>query len=135
MPARVTVDTRQFHEDLEKAREAKDARMQAIFHRVGGRTVQLHRSFTAQLRKDGRRKHPGGWADRTGTLADSYDYQVDRDTGVWRLVFFNTARHAHLIEARDGLFVVRGTADPGGPIQQAFQQAVREMAPEWEIAP
>lgn len=123
--------------DLKRAIEAHareaDPKIGEILEVVGARTVEFLRSYTGERNKKGRRVHPGGWADRTHNLEQSYDYEVQRETGGWVLIVFNTARHAHLVEAR-GMFVVRGIEEAGGPIHQALVRAVREVAPDWKVA-
>jgi len=127
----LTIDASELLNDLALA---ESRILGALLERVGERTVELLQSYTGGTKKDGRRIHPGAWADRTGNLADHYGYQVDHDTGVWRLVIYNSAKHAHLLEALDGYFVVRGIMDKGGPVWDALTQAVRELAPEWRVA-
>lgn len=129
MPTRVTFDA----SDLEARLQEELESMAMVLDRVGERTVELLQSYVGGRTRDGRLKHPGGWADRTGGLADSYDYEVTSDGGRWRLTILNTARHAGLVEALDGYFVVRGITEPGGPVQTALAQAVQELAPGWSV--
>lgn len=114
---------------------AKDAdpKIGEILDLVGARTVDFLRSYTGDRNKKGRRVHPGGWADRTHNLERSFFYEVHREPDGWVLIVGNTARHAHLVEAR-GMFVVRGIEEAGGPIHQALVRAVREIAPDWKMA-
>lgn len=76
--------------------------------------------------------HPGHWADRTRKLRDSYGYSVSRVSRGWALIIYNQAPHAHLVEERDGFYVVRGVTAKGGPVDRALGQALRELAPEWK---
>lgn len=129
MPTRVTFDA----SDLEARLQEELESMAMVLDRVGERTVELLQSYVGGRTEDGRLKHPGGWADRSGELADSYDYEVTSDGGRWRLTILNAARHAQMVEALDGYFVVRGITEPGGPVQTALAQAVQELAPGWSV--
>lgn len=103
-----------------------------ILDLVGKTTIEFLRSYTGDRNKKGRRLHPGGWADRTHNLERSYFYEVQREQGGWVLIVGNTARHAHLVEAR-GMFVVRGIEEGGGPIHRALVRAVATIAPDWQV--
>lgn len=134
MKTTVTVDTQDLRQSFEKRKREREKQMLAVLERVGIRVVELLTSFTGEKNKRGRRTHPGGWADRTFKLATSFGYEVKRTGSGWILTILNDAPHAHLIEAINGMYVVRGVADPGGPVQQALIQAVGEIAPEWRVA-
>lgn len=133
MPSGVKVDTHSIRRAKEALRRQRDKKIPEVLHRVGERTIEILRSFTGEKNDRGRRMHPGKWADRTGNLSRSYAYEVSRSGTTWRLTLLNTAPHAHLVEGLGGFFVVRGVADPGGPVSQALRQAVRELAPGWEV--
>lgn len=128
------LDTSGLRRTLERKAREWDPQIGAVLTLVGKRTVDLLRSYTGKRNKRGRTVHPGGWGDKTFTLRDSFFYEVVHERpGVWALVIGNTARHAHLVEAVDGIFVVRGIAEPGGPVDVALRQAVHEISPEWEV--
>ena len=127
-----TVDVPALRETLQEIAKDDWELVEEILERVGTRTVELLQSYTGEKKRDGRRMHPGGWADKTFNLMRGYRYEVMEQGSDWVLVIGNTARHAHLIEMRDGLFVVAGVTDPGGPVEEALQQAIRELAPGWK---
>lgn len=110
-----------------------DDRAFRLLDAAGARTVAFLRSLTAGVSRDGRRLHPGGWADRTGETADSFSYRIERRGPGWRLVIENDSRAAVELEEMDGIFVVSGVADPGGPVEQAMRAAVDEVAPGWVV--
>lgn len=122
-----------FEASRKKIREKQRAHVRQVLERVGALTVEFLQSFTGETKGRGRRMHPGRWADRSGNLSRGYGFQVLEDADSFILRIQNTAKHAHLIEARDGLFVVRGAAEPGGPVQEALRRAVRELGLDWEV--
>lgn len=77
--------------------------------------------------------HPGGWADITGDLMRKYKFRIELDGDAWRLLIINSSEHAVYVEARDGLFVVQGVTDPGGPVHKALQHAINKLAPGWKL--
>lgn len=126
------LDMSEMRQRLEARAKEGDKKLGQVLDEVGALTVAFLRSYTAEKNRAGRPKHPGGWADRTFKLRDSYFWEVQREPGHWVLLIGNTAPHAHLVEA-DGMFVVRGIAEPGGPVETALRQAVQELAPDWVV--
>lgn len=132
MPNRITIDQSDRRELVETRRRGREKEVRQLLERVGQRVVELLAGFMAERTRDGRRKHPGGWADRTGRMAESYEYEVERTSNGWSLTILNTAWYAAIVEAKEGLFVVRGVAEKGGPVHRAFREALRELAPHLE---
>ena len=79
------------------------------------------------------RRHPGGWGDITGALANAYAWKVERTSDGAMLTFENNMEYAVHLEARDGYFVLSGITDPGGPVEQELVRLVGQVAPEWEV--
>ena len=110
-----------------------------VLQMVGINTIAYLRSFTARRsppvrRGEGSRaQHPGGWADVTSNLANAYTWKVTRDEGGATLVLSNSMEYAAYLEARDGFFVLRGVAEPGGPVEQALKEAAAVVAPGWVV--
>jgi len=116
-----------------------------ICEAIGAETIAYLRSHTNEMRpparipytkvKTGiRRAHPGHWADRTGQLAASFDYDVSRpEPGVVLLTMRNVAEYAVYLEAHEGYWVLRGVTEPGGPVDKALRRAVERHAPGWEV--
>jgi hypothetical protein len=106
---------------------------------VGAEVIAYLRSLTGETRPPARsggvdrKAHPGGWADVTGMLANSYGFDVSRAGDGWVLRLFNTAEYAAELEARDGYFVLSGVTDPGGPIEQSLRRVVPQVAPGWVV--
>lgn len=129
----VNLDLASLRQTLEARTKEWDPKVGEILNRVGPRVVEILRSYTGEKNRRGRPVHPGGWGDKTFNLRDSYFWEVQREPGHWVLLVGNTAPHAHLIEAIDGMFVVRGITEPGGPVEAALRQAVQEIAPDWVV--
>lgn len=115
-------------------------RLVLMLESVGRETIAFLRSLTEETRpalrvgQPNRRAHPGGWADVTSQLANSYDFTVTREgTRGVVLTLLNSAEHAAYLEARDGYFVLRGVTEPGGPVDKAIRAAVRVVAPDWRV--
>ena len=132
MRVTVEVDERSLEEEVARIEQETAASIERVLDRVGKRTVEILQGYVGET-EDGRPAHPGGWGDRTGKLAAGYSYDVTRESDGWLFELRNTARHAHLIEALDGYFVVRGATEPGGPVWVALAQAVRELMPDWQV--
>lgn len=90
----------------------------------------LEAAIAAHEKKD-RPAHPGGWGDRTNRLREGYGFEVVAVTDGFALSIINAARHGHLVEALDGMFVVRGVTDRDGPVQRAIRQAMSEQRVTW----
>lgn len=74
--------------------------------------------------------HPGGWSDVEGDLRDKYYGRVEvSPNGGHRLVIGNRSEHAAYVEAMDGLFVVTGVFQPGGPVMRALNKYLKKHAP------
>lgn len=67
--------------------------------------------------------HPGGWADITEELKNSYVATVTRlGPADYVLSLDNTAPHAKFVEAKDGFFVVEGVFTPGGYVEHSIRK-------------
>ena len=133
MRPRVELDFASMKRRLEARVRDFSPTVEEILHLVGERTVEHLRSYTGEQNRRGRPLHPGGWADRTYRLRESFYSKVRKEDGALVLEIGNTAPHAHLVEARDGMFVVRGVAEPGGPVRRGLAKAVAELAPDWVV--
>lgn len=129
----VKLDLASLRQTLEARTKGAEPKLGEILERVGARVVELLRGYTGEKNRRGRPMHPGGWADKTFSLREGFYHKVRREGGGVVLEIGNDARHAHLVEALDGIFVVRGIAEPGGPVEAALRQAVQELAPEWVV--
>lgn len=141
--AGVKIDTRALEVRLRKLQRESEAQLVAVLHRVGQRTIEILQGYAFDMearpvkkgrkRLDTRPRHPGGWADKSGKLAESYGYEVVAVRNGVALTILNTDRKATLIEARDGYFVVSGVTEAGGPVDRALREAIAELAPGWEM--
>lgn len=129
------MEVRQAVRDLERPLFAK---LRVLLRRVGQRTVRYLRSYTGEYRpaaQEGdptRPEHPGGWADITGRLRKGYRQSVRqyRARGEIVLALKNDVWYAHILEVRDGFWVLQGVAEPGGPVEVAIRDAIAELAPD-----
>jgi len=101
-----------------------EAKARLIVESVGKETVAYLKSRTEQDR---------GWVNRSGELARSYRYSVAEVLGGAALTLYADADHAIYLEARDGLFVLNGITDRGGPIEQALREVCAAIAPEFTV--
>jgi hypothetical protein len=76
--------------------------------------------------------HPGGWADISTLLVNSYSGKVTEVPNGARLTLANTAEYAVYLEARDGFFVLSGVLEPGGEFERAMIEIIRAVAPGWK---
>lgn len=78
--------------------------------------------------------HPGGWADITGNLANSYDYRLIQFPWGFQLVFLNDADYAAYLDARVGYFVLEGVADSkDGKALVELERALNALLPDWDV--
>lgn len=113
----VRVDKSKFN----RLRESLDAAPRTILDQVGRETVAWLKDTVAG--------GIGGWQNRTGELRDSYGYRIEGG----RLVVFNDAGHAIHVEQMEGLFVLTGIDEPGGPMEQALKRAVQQHLPGFKV--
>lgn len=100
-------------------------RIRVVFEEVGTRMVAWLKSLSQEER---------GWANITGHLADSYrPPKVEQVTNGWRLTLANTAFYSVFLEARDGMMVLSGVTDPGGPFDQKLREVCADVAPDFII--
>lgn len=105
------------------------ANLLLLLDAVGLQVIAYLRSLTNVMRppvrsgEGPRPAHPGGWADVTSQLANSYGYEVNATAEATELVLFNTAEYAVHLENRDGYWVLSGVTDPGGPVVAAITTA------------
>ena len=113
--------------------ERESEKIGTVLEEVGRSVIQALKAYTGRT-EDGRVAHPGGWGDRTGKLAASYTYTVERlGGGGSRLTLANSAGHAVLLEAHDGYYVLRGIEEPGNPLDVAFRTSLARHLPGWEL--
>lgn len=75
-----------------------------------------------------------GWTARSASgLAESYSYKVRKIPGGARLMLRNSKFYGMILEQRDGLFVLTGVTDPGGPVEQKLAEVVAKIAPSMRI--
>jgi hypothetical protein len=128
-----------FPADSFELSDVQRAEMHEVLSEVGRRVVAYLRSLTNEMRppiRTGgatRAAHPGHWADVTGRLAAGYEWRVDDTPTGAQLLLFNEVEYAAYLEAHDGFFVLRGVADPGGPVEIAMREAVPQVVPGWEV--
>lgn len=102
-----------------------DDRIRIVFEAVGAEMFAWLKSLSKEER---------GWASITGHLADSYQPpKVEKIKDGWRLTLANTAYYSVFLEARDGMMVLSGVTDPGGPFEQKLREVCAEIAPEFII--
>lgn len=78
--------------------------------------------------------HPGGWGDISNDLVDKYFATVTLNPdGNWQLNVGNTSDHAVFVEAKDGLLVVRGLTEKGGPVAKAIYQANKQLGDRFKV--
>ena len=115
-----------------------EAKILLMLDEIGRTTVEYLRSITGEqappIYPGGsfRYAHPGHWADRSGLLAASYRYEVNR--AAFRLAIINDdpGGYGVYLERRVGFWVLTGVTDPGGPVEQALLQAMAVIAPDWK---
>lgn len=116
-----------------------DQKIRMLLEAIAIETIAYLRSLTTEMRppakpgEPSRFAHPGGWADVTGQLANSYGWAVRKAGIAWELELRNDAGHAIYLEEREGYFVLRGVTEPGGPVEQALRAVIARIAPDWEV--
>lgn len=158
-----------FLEAMDATEEHAQRNVLLLMEAIGLRTIAYLRSHTSTLRPPARasrgrragskmrRAHPGGWADVTSQLANSYGFEIraagqrvrwSRDTSAadgsvqpvsvvgniptnprppFELVLFNVAEYAIHLENRDGYFVISGVTQDGGPVQSALTKIAAQF--------
>lgn len=115
-------------------------KLRLLLDMVGRQTVDYLRSLTGEMRPPARRgganrqAHPGHWADVTGQLANSYEYDVEARADGATLTLRNGAEYAAELEAREGFFVLSGVTEPGGPVDTALRRVIPQVAPGWTVS-
>lgn len=82
-----------------------------------------------QITRADRPVHPGGWADISFDLMNSYAYEVTKLENGAELALLNTSDHAIFLELRNGYFVLSGITEAGGPVDLALRRAVAIFMP------
>jgi hypothetical protein len=106
---------------------------------VGHETIAFLRSYTEQrvppvrAHQAARRAHPGGWSDVTGNMVNAFAFEIQDGPEQLALIFTNSMEYAAMVEARDGLFVLKGITDKGGPVDKALRRAIDAIAPGMEL--
>lgn len=133
--------------DIVKAVKALETdaltKIELVAQAVGAETIAYLRSLTSEIRPPARRPsgvmtgprraHPGHWADVTSQLANSYWFEVSKSEAGVILAIGNHAEYAIWLEVRQGFFVVKGVAEPGGPVSRAMAKVVPQIAPGWVV--
>lgn len=113
-----------------------------LLHRAGQQTVNDFLAYTGRMQPP---IHPGGplrparlgnWADVSGDLARAYRYTVDTDMRSWAdvsLINDDPGGYGEVLDKRGAYFVVRGAADPGGPLYENVREVVSKT-PGWSIS-
>jgi hypothetical protein len=134
---RYTFDQTGFTEALKALEMTQQEKARLLLQQVGVETIAYLRSLTSEMRPPARAggrtrpAHPGHWADVTGQLANSYEWEVEEIDGGAALILRNHAEYAAYLEAKHGYFVLSGVADPGGPVELAIRRAADAMG--WEV--
>jgi len=67
--------------------------------------------------------HPGGWADITHELMNSYKIDIETTgSGDFTITVRNESEHAKFVEAMAGFWVVNGIFDPGSKAMRMLEQ-------------
>lgn len=118
---RVRINTNNFragikaglHNDLTRTERLLENALQAS----GADIINWLRELTNNRTNDGRIKHHGGWADKTGQLSNAYGFHVEKINSGIRLTIENSAEYAIYLDIRDGFFVLKnvlGSTDDHG---------------------
>lgn len=81
--------------------------------------ISYAKSTTSELRppvraSEGlRNAHPGGWADRTANLVNSYDSKVEQSEDVIVLSLENSREYAQYLDEKEDYWVLSGLIESG----------------------
>ena len=103
-----------------------------------GETVTQLKGHTNEMRppiKPGgplRAAHLGHWADRTKVLVNAYRHEVHGSASLVEGLLINDdpGGYGRFLDERGAFFVLRGVADPGGPVQRVLAATVARF-PGW----
>ena len=107
----IKVDYTKLENEIRKKTYDLDFRVRKSLEDAGDEIVEYLRSYTGQLKPDGRMKHPGNWADITHDLKESFYNNVTRTDGGWVLTLGNGASYAVYLDRKQGYYVLRGVID------------------------
>lgn len=106
--------------------EAEGAEQRVSFRTRSGAGVSFLTNRTGPT-------HPGGWRDITGNLANAYAFRVETHSDGATLIFTNSMEYAAFLEARKGIWVLRGVTEPAGPLERKLREVLPRIAPNWEL--
>lgn len=141
---RLSIEQRGVRESIAALQLDATTKVRLVAQQVGIETIAYLRSLTSEIRPPARRApgaplggprraHPGHWADRSSNLALAYAFEVEERGDEIVLVLRNHMEYAAMLDVKDGFFVLRGVADPGGPVERALRKAIPEIAPGWVV--
>jgi hypothetical protein len=113
-----------WREAIRQLQAPLEEKLRRVADEVGREVIQRLKDLSAGDR---------GWQNRTGALEESYGYETKTIPGGAVLILKVDAPHAIFLEARDGLFVLNGVADRGGPLERALVEAAQAIEPDWIV--
>jgi hypothetical protein len=129
-------------EALREIERDTTVKLEQMANYIGIRAIVTCKSLTDETRPPARKAngewtgwrkaHPGHWGDVSNQLVNSYGWDVTARPGLVELILSNTAEYAEKLERRDNFWVLEGVTAPGGPVDQAFRQAILALAPDWK---
>jgi hypothetical protein len=114
-------------------------KLEKVMQYIGIKTIAYLRELINETRppirkgEPARRARQGHWADNTGNLARAYSWDVAVHSDGVTLTLMNNMEYAAALDAKEGFFVLRGVTDKGGPVERMLRDAVKAIAPDWEI--
>lgn len=96
-------------------------------------TFNWLRSFSNEFRapyqkgEGPRQARPGGWADITGQLVNSYAYNIQENDKSLKVVFSNNKEYAAALDDKPGYWVLSGllNKEAGSPFEKSLMNALK----------
>lgn len=112
----IKIDYTKLENEIRKKTYDLDFRVRKSLEDAGDEIIEYLRSYTGQLKPDGRMKHPGEWADITYHLKESFYNNVTKTEVGWVLTVGNDAEYAIYLDRKQGYYVLSGVLDREGDI-------------------
>lgn len=124
----IKIDYTKLENEIRKKTYDLDFRVRKSLEDAGDEIIEYLRSYTGQLKPDGRMKHPGEWADITYHLKESFYNNVTKTEVGWVLTLGNDASYAIFLDRKRGYYVLSGVIDSHndfgvGIIRKHFKRA------------